>query len=111
MQCVQELTMSANVNGRRAAGCGRGGSSRGRGSPYPTKKGFISAHTNGAMKKATFDMGHTADATQFVKLMETSVGDVGGSSQTYTEQLRNMWTGTSMSWRPSTFQPNRWMRF
>ena len=69
MQCLQELTMSANLNGRRAAGRGRGG--RGRGSSYPTKKGFISAHTDDAMKKATFDMGHTADATQFVKSMET----------------------------------------
>ena len=70
-----KLTMSANLNARRAAGHGRGG--RGRGSSYPAKKGFISAHTDDAMKKATFDMGHTADATQFVKSMETFIGYVG----------------------------------
>ena len=39
-----KLTMSANLNARRAAGHGRGG--RGRGRVYPAKKGFISAHTD-----------------------------------------------------------------
>ncbi len=45
------------------------------------------------MKKATFDMGHTADATQFVKSMETFVGYVGQSVQSYTEQLQNVLEG------------------
>ncbi len=93
MQCLQELTMSANLNGMRAAERNRGDSGRGRGSSYPTKKGFISAHTDDTMKKATFDMGHTADATQFIKSMETFVGYVGRSGLTYTEQLRNVLDG------------------
>ncbi len=45
------------------------------------------------MKKATFDMGHTADTTQFFKLMETFVGYVGRSGRTYTEQLWNVLDG------------------
>ena len=59
-----ELTMSVNMNRRRAAGRERGGRGQGCG---PPKKGFVSTHSNDAMKKATLDMGYIANATHFVK--------------------------------------------
>jgi len=43
----------------------------------PQRKAFKSNHPDEAMKEATFDMGKVADATQFIKSMETFVGFVG----------------------------------
>ena len=56
-----KLVRSTNANRKRAAGHGRG--DRGRGHRFPLEKGFISAHTDDATKKATFDMGNTAGVT------------------------------------------------
>ena len=69
--------MSANVGARAAAGRGK---NRGR-QRMPQRRAFVSSHPDAAMKEATFDMGKVADATQFVKSMETFVGFVGRSGR------------------------------
>ena len=78
--------MSANVNGKGAAGRGGKGQYQRR-QGLPMRKGFVSNHSNESMRKATFDMGHVADATQYVKSMETFVGFVGRSGQNNTDHL------------------------
>ena len=59
----------------------------------PQRRAFVSSHPDAAMKEATFDMGKVADATQFVKSMETFVGFVGRSGRDHTDRLRLILNG------------------
>ena len=81
--------MSANAKGRAAAG--RGG--RGFRKQRPVRKGFVFNHNDKSMRKATFDVGHLGDATQYVKSMETFVGFIGRSGRDNTEHLRSILIG------------------
>ena len=81
--------MSANANARMAAGRGAG---RGR-QRLPQRKAFLSKHEDDAMKAATFDMGKTADAANFVKTIETYTTFVGRSGREYSNQLKQILKG------------------
>ena len=54
------------------------------------RRGYVSKHTDDAMKTATFDCGKTIDASKYVKSVKTMINYINRSGRDFTSELRSV---------------------